>query len=184
MLVIRPPWPVDCCARAAVLAINTPAVASAKAFIVSGSCCLNTAVSTRRGRSSATRGKKSPSDSSLFRSSNQQKKGPGHLTWDPASHPLDGQDDAFWCYGIPIRGACAAAWELYVKLLVWWLWFNREFAEWKIDDLHRRRTRNFSVHSKRARQIGAAGEDPAAEQLKREALGRLLLAREKSSQQT
>jgi hypothetical protein len=33
MLVISPPWPAGCCAKAAVLAINTPAAASAKAFI-------------------------------------------------------------------------------------------------------------------------------------------------------
>jgi hypothetical protein len=36
----------------------------------------------------------------------------------------------------------------------------------------------------RVREIGAAGEDPAAERLKRVALRRLVLAREKSSQQT
>ena len=35
----------------------------------------------------------------------------------------------------------------------------------------------------RAREIGAAGEDPAAEKLKRQALGRLLQAREKRSQE-
>jgi hypothetical protein len=33
MLVINPPWPLGCWAKAAVLAINTPAAASAKVFI-------------------------------------------------------------------------------------------------------------------------------------------------------
>ena len=52
---------------------------------------------------------------------------------------------------------------------------NREPSEANNEDSQR--------SLERAREIGAAREDPAAEQLKREALGRLLQAREKGSQQ-
>jgi len=56
-----------------------------------------------------------------------------------------------------------------------------EFAEYKIEHLLtlRRTTGHLNVRSKEP-EIDAAGEDPAAENLKREVLGRLQQAREKA----
>ena len=69
--------------------------------------------------------------------------------FDAEPSALDGRDDVPLLLGNGRCGVhCAAAWELYVKLLVWWLWFNREFAEWKMENLLRTRTKDLSVHSK------------------------------------
>jgi hypothetical protein len=61
---------------------------------------------------------------------------------------------------------------------------GREFVECKNRGPSQDKNEESQRSLERAREIGAAGEDPAAEKLKREPLGRLLQAREKSSQQT